>query len=61
MDWSLQEMAYYKAPGYISFTTELPLTPTQKIQRAVLKSQAEELLKDPKTIRTAPLKRRQVA
>jgi len=61
MDWSLQEMAYYKAPGYISFTTELPLTPTQKIQRAVLKSQAEELLKDPKTIKTAPLKRRQVA
>ena len=36
----LERLAYYKAPGYIAFCDELPLTPTQKIQRSQLKAYA---------------------
>ena len=57
--WCLDQMAYYKAPGYIAFVDELPLTSTQKIQRAVLKAHAEELMSNPNTIKTAHLKKRQ--
>ena len=35
-------LAYYKAPGWLAFCSELPLTPTQKIQRAELKAMARE-------------------
>ncbi len=34
--WCLARLAYYKAPGYIAFVNEIPLTTTQKIQRGVL-------------------------
>jgi len=59
--WCLQKMAYYKAPGFIAFVDELPLTATQKIQRAELKAQAVRLLGRPETISTGHLKKRQVA
>jgi acyl-CoA synthetase (AMP-forming)/AMP-acid ligase II len=36
--WCLDRLAYYKAPGYIAFVPELPLTSTQKIQRGELKT-----------------------
>ncbi len=61
IEWCLQQMAYYKVPGYIAFVDGLPLTPTQKIQRAVLKELAANLLEDPATITTTHLKKRQVA
>ena len=61
MEWCLLEMAYYKAPGFIAFVDELPLTATQKIQRAELKAQAVRLLGRPDTIPTGHLKKRQVA
>src|SRR6202012_5508617 len=32
----LQKLAYFKAPGYIAFCDRLPLTATEKIQRARL-------------------------
>ncbi|MEO5708167.1 MAG: AMP-binding protein [Alteraurantiacibacter sp.] len=35
--WGLDEMAYYKVPGWIGFVDELPRTPTEKILRAALK------------------------
>lgn len=35
--WGLEEMAYYKVPGWIGFVDELPRTPTEKILRAALK------------------------
>ena len=35
--WALGQMAYYKVPGYVAFTDDIPLTATQKIQRAALK------------------------
>ncbi|MEP7349929.1 MAG: AMP-binding protein [Sphingorhabdus sp.] len=40
--WSLEEMAYYKVPGWIGFVTELPRTPTEKILRAALKELVAE-------------------
>jgi acyl-CoA synthetase (AMP-forming)/AMP-acid ligase II len=36
--WCVQRLAYYKAPGFIAFVPELPLTSTQKIQRGELRS-----------------------
>jgi acyl-CoA synthetase (AMP-forming)/AMP-acid ligase II len=35
---SLDQLAYYKAPGWVAFVSQLPLTATQKIQRGALKS-----------------------
>ncbi|ABD54251.1 AMP-binding protein [Jannaschia sp. CCS1] len=58
-EWCLAQMAYYKAPGYIAFVDGLPLTPTQKIQRTVLKDLAGRLTTDPQTVVTAHLKKRQ--
>ena len=40
----LGRLAYYKAPGYLSQVPELPLTPTEKIQRAGLKELARALM-----------------
>jgi acyl-coenzyme A synthetase/AMP-(fatty) acid ligase len=36
--WCVDRLAYYKAPGYIAFVSELPLTSTQKIQRGELRT-----------------------
>jgi acyl-CoA synthetase (AMP-forming)/AMP-acid ligase II len=35
--WCVERLAYYKAPGFVAFVTELPLTSTQKIQRGELR------------------------
>lgn len=59
--WCLTQMAYYKAPGYIAFVDELPVTATQKIQRATLKTMAADLLSDPGTVDTRHLKKRSAA
>lgn len=58
--WALDQMAYYKVPGYVAFVESLPLTATRKLQRAELKSLALRLLDDPATVNTIDLKRRQV-
>jgi len=57
--WALDQMAYYKVPGYIAFVPELPLTATQKIQRAAMKSLALGLLEHPDTVDLRALKKRQ--
>ncbi len=59
--WALTQMAYYKVPGHIAFVDALPLTATNKLQRAELKTLAARLLDDPATVNTTALKRRQVA
>ena len=41
-----KRLAYYKAPGYIHFCSELPLTATEKIQRKGLKTLAVKALND---------------
>lgn len=57
--WCLQQMAYYKAPGFIAFVDQLPLTATQKIQRSELKQLVCGLLDNPETVVTTQLKKRQ--
>lgn len=61
VEWALEQMAYYKVPGYIAFIDGLPLTPTQKIQRKALKDMAIRLLNDPETTVLTHLKKRLVA
>jgi acyl-CoA synthetase (AMP-forming)/AMP-acid ligase II len=54
--WCVDRLAYYKAPGYIAFVTELPLTSTQKIQRGELRNLVDALT--PTAHDTRALKRR---
>jgi len=54
-------MAYYKVPGYIAFVDALPLTPTQKIQRATLKMLANDLLASGRAHDLTHVKKRQAA
>lgn len=56
--WALGQMAYYKVPGHIGFTDNLPLTATNKIQRAELKSRAAELVGKDGTFDLRHLKKR---
>ena len=56
---ALQQLAYYKAPGYVAFVDALPLTPSQKVQRAQLKALAASLPGQPQCVDTRVLKRRQ--
>lgn len=56
--WCLERLAYYKAPGWVSFTDKLPITATLKIQRADLKRSAEHLLGSAATHDTRALKKR---
>ena len=42
----LKKLAYYKAPGYVTFCDNLPLTATEKLQRKGLKDLALERLPD---------------
>ena len=43
VEFALEKLAYFKAPGYVAFCSALPLTATEKIQRAQLKSLADSL------------------
>ncbi|MET3911771.1 acyl-CoA synthetase (AMP-forming)/AMP-acid ligase II [Bradyrhizobium sp. S3.3.6] len=58
--WSLEQMAYYKAPGWICFVDSLPLTATEKIQRAGLKDVVARLMRDGAFFDLRDLKKRQV-
>ena len=52
----LDRLAYFKAPGYLARCDELPLTATEKIQRAALKDLAAERLATGNCIDTRALK-----
>jgi acyl-CoA synthetase (AMP-forming)/AMP-acid ligase II len=56
---ALQQLAYYKAPGYVAFVETLPLTLSQKVQRAQLKTLAQTLPGQPGCFDTRALKKRQ--
>jgi acyl-CoA synthetase (AMP-forming)/AMP-acid ligase II len=58
--WSLEQMAYYKAPGWICFVDQLPLTATEKIQRGGLKNFIAKLMREGAFFDLRDLKRRQV-
>jgi acyl-coenzyme A synthetase/AMP-(fatty) acid ligase len=54
----LARLAYFKAPGYVAFCEKLPLTPTEKIQRSLLKQSGESRLSDGQCMDLRDLKRR---
>jgi acyl-CoA synthetase (AMP-forming)/AMP-acid ligase II len=56
---ALQQLAYYKAPGYVAFVDALPLTLSQKVQRAQTKALAQTLPGQPNCIDTRAMKKRQ--
>ncbi|MBX2823669.1 MAG: AMP-binding protein [Gammaproteobacteria bacterium] len=58
VSWSLEQMAYFKAPGWIAFVDELPLTATQKILRGELKSLVSQTFERRGFIDTRPMKKR---
>ena len=56
---ALDQLAYYKAPGYVAFVLELPLTASQKIQRGQLRELAQTLPGQAHCIDTRAMKKRQ--
>lgn len=56
---ALAQLAYYKAPGYVAFVDEVPLTPSQKIQRGQLRELARSLPANACCIDTRTMKKRQ--
>jgi acyl-CoA synthetase (AMP-forming)/AMP-acid ligase II len=54
----LEQLAYYKAPGWVAFVDSLPLTVTQKIQRGELKALAQRLPGSACCVDTRALKKR---
>jgi acyl-CoA synthetase (AMP-forming)/AMP-acid ligase II len=61
VEFCLARLAYYKAPGYVSFCGSLPLTPTEKIQRGQLNELGRRLLDDGACVDTRTLKKRSSA
>jgi acyl-CoA synthetase (AMP-forming)/AMP-acid ligase II len=57
----LERLAYFKAPGYVGFCEGLPLTATEKIQRARLKDLGQALLGGSACVDLRALKKRTVA
>jgi acyl-coenzyme A synthetase/AMP-(fatty) acid ligase len=56
---ALDQLAYYKAPGYVAFVPELPLTASQKIQRGQLRELAQALPGQAHCVDTRHMKKRQ--
>ena len=59
VEHALSQLAYYKAPGYVAFVDEVPLTPSQKIQRGQLRELARSLPGQACCVDTRAMKRRQ--
>jgi acyl-CoA synthetase (AMP-forming)/AMP-acid ligase II len=58
VEWCLSRLAYYKAPGYVAFVDALPLTTSQKVQRAELRTLAASLVGQANCIDTVAMKKR---
>ncbi len=58
LNFCLARLAYFKAPGYITFCDRLPMTPTEKIQRARLGELARERLRAGDTLDLRGMKKR---
>lgn len=58
LEFCLARLAYFKAPGYVAFCAELPLTPTAKIQRARLSELARDRVKTGDCVDLRSLKKR---
>ena len=59
VQWCLERLAYFKAPGHIAFVDALPLTTSQKVQRGELRTLAQSLVGTAGCIDTTALKKRQ--
>ncbi|MFL6661711.1 MAG: AMP-binding enzyme, partial [Rhizobacter sp.] len=59
VEHALAQLAYYKAPGWVAFVDEVPLTPSQKIQRGELRALARVLPGQACCVDTRGMKRRQ--
>ena len=59
VQWCLERLAYYKAPGYVAFVDALPLTTSQKVQRGELRTLALAVRGQAHCIDTVALKKRQ--
>jgi len=59
VEHALGQLAYYKAPGYVAFVDELPLTTSQKIQRGELRELARVLPGHANCIDLRAMKKRQ--
>jgi acyl-CoA synthetase (AMP-forming)/AMP-acid ligase II len=55
---ALEELSYFKVPGWVAFVEALPLTASQKVARGELKAMARRLLEGPACVDTRRLKRR---
>jgi len=58
VEFCLERLAYYKAPGYVGFCATLPLTPTEKIQRGELSELGRRLLDEGGCVDTRSMKKR---
>ncbi len=56
---ALDQLAYYKAPGWVAFVDALPLTASQKIQRGELRALAQALPGAAHCVDTRAMKKRQ--
>ena len=59
--WCRERLAYYKAPGYVAFVQEIPLTSTQKILRTALQDLVTASLASDACVDTRHLKKRAAA
>ena len=55
---ALEDLSYFKVPGFVAFVDSLPLTATSKVQRGELKARAAALPGTPGCIDTGALKAR---
>jgi acyl-CoA synthetase (AMP-forming)/AMP-acid ligase II len=58
VDWTMERLAYYKAPGWISFVADLPTTATQKLRRGELQKLTGQLISSADAIDLRTMKRR---
>jgi acyl-CoA synthetase (AMP-forming)/AMP-acid ligase II len=61
MRFCLQRLTYFKAPGFVAFCDELPLTATEKIQRARLGELARRMVGAARTVDLRAMKKRPTA
>jgi acyl-coenzyme A synthetase/AMP-(fatty) acid ligase len=49
-------MAYYKAPGWVAFVEDLPVTATEKLQRGEIRARVADVMAKGHAYDTRPLK-----
>ena len=46
IEWCKDRLAYFKVPRFIEFRSELPKTPTHRVQKYILRKEKKDLTKD---------------